>query len=57
MGVVITGMGMQTAFGTESSEVFDRLCSGENAVTKIDGFDCSKKLNPSKFPILATCST
>ena len=42
MGVVITGMGMQTAFGTESSEVFDRLCSGENAVTKIDGFDCSE---------------
>ena len=42
MGVVITGMGMQTAFGTETSEIFDRLCSGENAVTKIDGFDCSE---------------
>ena len=33
--------------GTESFEVFDRLCSGENAVTKIDGFDC--RIKPVQF--------
>ena len=47
MGVVITGMGMLTAFGTDSSEIFDRLCAGDNAISQIDGFDCSEL--PVKF--------
>ncbi|KAL3615177.1 3-oxoacyl-[acyl-carrier-protein] synthase I, chloroplastic [Castilleja foliolosa] len=45
--VVITGMGLVSAFGNDVDAYYERLLSGESAVTLIDRFDASKF--PTRF--------
>lgn len=39
--VVITGMGLATAFGDDLNHVWDRLINGKSAIRRIQGFDSS----------------
>ncbi|KAL6538705.1 3-oxoacyl-[acyl-carrier-protein] synthase I, chloroplastic [Orobanche gracilis] len=45
--VVITGMGLVSAFGNDVDAYYERLLNGESAITLIDRFDASKF--PTRF--------
>ena len=40
--VVVTGMSVVTALGFETSEFWDKLCSGKSGVGLLERFDCSE---------------
>jgi len=40
MQIVVTGMGLLTPFGTDISQVFEKLLAQENAVKDIESFPC-----------------
>ena len=39
--VVVTGMSVITALGSEIPEFWDRLCAGKSGVSRLERFDCS----------------
>jgi 3-oxoacyl-[acyl-carrier-protein] synthase II len=39
--VVVTGMSVVTALGSELSEFWERLCAGKSGVSRLERFDCS----------------
>ena len=39
--VVVTGMSVITALGSEVSEFWDRLCAGKSGIGRLERFDCS----------------
>jgi 3-oxoacyl-[acyl-carrier-protein] synthase II len=39
--VVVTGMSVITALGSETTEFWDRLCAGKSGVSRLGRFDCS----------------
>lgn len=39
--VVVTGMSVITALGSEISEFWERLCAGKSGVSRLERFDCS----------------
>ncbi len=40
--VVVTGMSVVTALGSETSEFWDKLCAGKSGVSLLERFDCSE---------------
>jgi 3-oxoacyl-[acyl-carrier-protein] synthase II len=39
--VVVTGMSVVTALGSEVSEFWDNLCAGKSGISRLERFDCS----------------
>ncbi len=39
--VVVTGLGVVTALGTEILEFWDAICAGKSGIGSIRRFDCS----------------